>query len=362
MQKVNNMGSLLQAYGLKKMLEKIGCTVEYIDIKKNDEDYKLLGNFTQEFIDEFEKKGIKGRFSKIDNYIVNRIRHRKLEKRQNKIFEKFRRRELNISKTSDNYDICIIGSDEVFNCLNAGTWGFTSQLFGNVPEAKRIITYAASCGATKYEDLPHTIKKRIQEAFSGVEAFSVRDSNTADFVRSLAHISPSENFDPVLIWDYTREIKSTDTLKLKKPYCIVYSYRNRIHNKIEINKIVNFSKRHSLKLIALGAPQFWIKDYIVCTPFECLELFKNASFVITDTFHGTIFSAKYTTRFAVIIRDSNLNKQSDLIRRLDIEAHLVQSMDDLDYIYLLDKDKNAFDQIIEKEQEKSYKYLKESIE
>ena len=43
--------------------------------------------------------------------------------------------------------------------------GFTSQLFGNVPEAKRVITYAASCGTTKYEDLPDEIADRIREFF-----------------------------------------------------------------------------------------------------------------------------------------------------------------------------------------------------
>lgn len=73
-------------------------------------------------------------------------------------------------------------SDEVFNCLNTNGWGFTSQLFGNVSEANRVITYAASCGSTSYKDLPTKVAKRISEAFKGVTSFSTRDQNTHDFV------------------------------------------------------------------------------------------------------------------------------------------------------------------------------------
>ena len=53
MQKVNNMGSLLQSYGLKRILETVGCEVEYIDIKRIDKDYDLLGSYTQDFSQEF---------------------------------------------------------------------------------------------------------------------------------------------------------------------------------------------------------------------------------------------------------------------------------------------------------------------
>ena len=44
MQKIDNYGSLLQAYGLKKIIESMGCSVEFIDIEKIEEDYRLLGN------------------------------------------------------------------------------------------------------------------------------------------------------------------------------------------------------------------------------------------------------------------------------------------------------------------------------
>ena len=47
MQRINNMGSLLQAYALKRLLETLENQVEFIDIKKIDRDYQLLGDYKQ---------------------------------------------------------------------------------------------------------------------------------------------------------------------------------------------------------------------------------------------------------------------------------------------------------------------------
>lgn len=361
MQRINNMGSLLQAYGLKRILEQIGCEVEYIDIKRIDEDYKLLGSYSQDYSNEFEKTGVVGKFSKLDRYILNRIRHRKLERKQDELFEEFRQDKLNISKVSNGYDVCIIGSDEVFNCLNAGAWGFTSQLFGNVPEAKKVITYAACCGATRFEDLPCNIKNRIRLSFKNVSAFSVRDHNTFEFVKKLGQSEPVENLDPVLVWNYSQEIQDSKMPNFNDKYCIVYSYRNRIHSKKEIGDIKNFCRQNNLRIIAVGAPQYWIKEYVVCSPFQCLELFKNATFVITDTFHGTIFSVKYAKKFSVIVRESNKNKLNDLVQRLNIEKHRMFDTREVGGIYKIEKDVDSIKCIIEKESNKTYDYLKGNI-
>lgn len=357
MQKIDNMGSLLQSYGLKKILESLGCEVEYMDIKKIEEDYALLGNYAQDYSNENERTGFCGKLSKIDKYIINRMRHRHAEKVQTNIFEKFRRDILHIDSVSKQYDLCVIGSDEVFNCLNAGNWGFTSQLFGNVPEAQKVITYAASCGATEYKNLPDSVSSKIANTFRNIVAFSVRDKNTLDFVSKLSEIEVHENLDPVLIYDFHNELNRASDLIIKGRYCIIYSYRNRIHNSSEINQIKRFCEKHKLKPIALGAPQFWIKDFIVCTPFQMLKLFIHANFVITDTFHGTIFSIKYAEKFAVKIRKSNKNKIEDLVDKLGIEDYVIDNFTLLDELYENKNDKNKMFNIVSAERIKSLNYL-----
>ena len=152
MQRVNNFGSLLQSYSLKKELENLDNKVSFIDIKAKDEDNRLL----KERIKFKEEKNVnKSKLSKVDKYFFNIIFIKIKAQKQNKKFEEFRKEYLKISSEDNNkkYDVCVIGSDEVFNCASTSPWGFTSQLFGNVENANQVITYAASCGATKYSNL-----------------------------------------------------------------------------------------------------------------------------------------------------------------------------------------------------------------
>lgn len=361
MQSVNNMGSLLQAYVLKKLLESMDIRVSFLDIKKIDEDYSLLGDFRLPFNLENEKRGKLGKISKIDKYIINRIENKFITKEQEAIFENFRRTYLEIYKVREKYDLCVIGSDEVFNCLNAGSWGFTSQLFGNVPEAKKVITYAASCGATTYEKLPDKVVAKIIEVFKDVSGFSVRDKNTKNFVSRLTNRKITENLDPVLIYDFDNEIEGIKLSKLPSKYCVIYSYGNRIHDMNERNSIMSFCKRHEMIPVAIGAPQFWCKDYIACSPFECLKIFQNAEHIITDTFHGTIFSVKYAKKFAVLTRESNKNKMIDLVTRLNVTDHVIEDCSMLESNYSIKKNEQSIQRILETEKDKTINYLKNSV-
>lgn len=361
MQRVDNMGSLLQSYALKVIIEKLGNEVEFIDIVKRDEDYKLLGNYKQEYHEEKEKTGLAGKVKKVDRYTLNRLKIKRLSIEQGNVFEEFRRKHLDIGKKSSQYDVCVIGSDEVFNCLSSGVWGFTSQLFGNVPEADKVITYAASCGSTKYVELPAKVADRIRCSFENVDAFSTRDKNTHEFVAKLTDKTITDNFDPVLLYDFRQEIEQVSLPEMPEHYCLVYSYYNRIHTADEICTIKKFCIKYQLELVAIGAPQFWIKNYVVCTPFQCLKIFERADFVITDTFHGTIFASKYADKFAVLARDSNKNKLVDLVEKIRMEDHMMEKVSEIDEKYSISKEQMKFRDIIEDEKKKSWKYLEENI-
>ena len=355
MQMIDNYGSLLQAYGLKKIIESIGGNVEFINIKKINSDNIVTSTIPDKYLDESDGKSI---IQKLFNrYLFVRL----YNKIVNKIFVKrcseFRKEHLMIEKKSSHYDLCVIGSDEVFNCLNAGWWGYTSQLFGNVSEADNIITYAASCGATKYENLSYELVDSIKKSMKKINEFSVRDNNTYEFVEKMGFTKIKKNLDPVLIYDFTKEVTKTRLPKLPKHYCVIYSYSYRFYRKEEIDSILLFCNKNHLTPIALQGGQTWCKNFIACTPFECLKIFENSDFVITDTFHGTIFSVKYANKFAVIERESNFNKLNDLIRSLEIENHLAKEISQIESIYHIEKNTDLVYKILEKERIKTKKYL-----
>lgn len=369
MQRVENYGSLLQAYGLKKLLTEMGHYVDFLDIEPIKQDDILMPNERYVYINELDTYStnfVMKKLKKLDRYILNRIHQKLIMHKQYAIFNDFRKNELEIRGTngSNYYDFCIIGSDEVFNCASESPWGFTSQLFGNVKQADAVITYAASCGSTKLNFLSEAVQNVIKKNMQNIKAISVRDDNTMNFVKGLSEKDTPlyKHFDPVVISDFDKEIRRSilpDFFSQK--YCILYSYRNRIKSNDEMQKIINFCKNHELELITLGNPQKWINKHYALDPFALLKAFSQAEFIITDTFHGAIFSAKYAKRFGIICRDSNANKLLDLIKELNIETHLTNGLVDIEEIYQINNDYNLSNNIELKEVKRTIEYFQEFL-
>lgn len=357
MQRVNNYGSLLQSYSLRKIIESLGHKVYFIDIKRgNNENLNTICNQSYSNLSEggqnwiaTQTLRIKNKFSSLD---------------MKKKFEEFRINDLQIESNNrdKDYDVCIIGSDEVFNCLQKSKWGFDPQLFGEVKIAEKSITYAASCGSTKVEMLPEELKAAISKAMTNLSAISVRDENTALFVQALTGREVVYHLDPVAIGDFSNEIQNVN-LKNKLPahYCLIYSYQGRMNDENTKEKILAYCKKNKLTPVAPFGKQNWIKPQKVLSPFELLKAFVNADSIITDTFHGTLFGAKFGNRMAIIIRDSNKNKLNDLTMRLGLENHVLTDLNDLSNVLNKELDRTSIDEILVSERKRTLNYLQYSL-
>ncbi len=365
MQRVLNYGSLLQAYSLKKMITSLGHEVSFIDIEPNEEDnLKRLAVIKFDEGVKISSKNVLSRLLQQDSCICYCLKKVYAKKKVKKLQERFLDNVLELDEANNKkeYDVCVIGSDEVFNCLNDASWGFTSQLFGNVKQAKKVITYAASCGFTKSSDLTKDIRNVIESAFSSIKAFSVRDENTANFVREIAKKEPQYHFDPVVVGNFDKEIEKASKClkKLPKKYCIIYAYHGRM-GEVEKKAILDFCRKEKMTPVSIGGSQKWVHKHLALNPFEVLSAFKNAAYVITDTFHGAIFSSKYASRYAIIVRDSNNNKLSDLITRLKIENHRANNMEQIAELYNVIDDKKNIREIEKSQYKKSVEYLEQNI-
>lgn len=354
MQQVDNYGSVLQAYSLKKIIEGLGNKVTFIGIKKGDNNNLNL-QCSQGDIDKNKDSWLRVQY--------NRIKYKFTGRKLKKIFSDFRTEVgLNSLNTTENFDVCVIGSDEVFNCLQKSKWGFSSQLFGDIKSAKKVITYAASCGFTREEALTSDLKDSIKKAMDNLSAISVRDNNTAKFVQKLTKKEVTYNLDPVAVGDFEKELENIKVdSKLPSKYCIVYSYSKRISNPEEINGILSYCQKNNLSLVAPFGEQSWIPSCKPLTPFELLKAFENAECIITDTFHGTLFGAKFGRRLAILIRQSNQNKLDDLVKRLEIQEHVVTNISQLAKI--LDKPLNSknIQKILQDERIHTLKYLQKNL-
>lgn len=363
MQRIKNYGSFLQAYGLKKMIESLGHTVEFVD-------YHIEDSIVQ---DTVEESGIKRKLNKGLDVLKDdaKLSHKVQYIVHKKNFDKKYFKVLGMTE-EPNYtpklDTLVIGSDEVFNCIqkNANV-GYSLELFGKDNNAEKLISYAASFGNTTIEKLENYNKKdEIGELLSKFNAISVRDSNSGSIVGKLTNIEVNYNLDPVLMYDYMNECKEIPEIDVKEKYMIVYAYNGRI-SKDESEYIKKFAKDRKLKIYSIGGAQSCADKFIDCSPFEVLAYFKNAELVVTDTFHGSIFSVITKRNFVTLVRKSvgnnygNEEKLTDLLKRLSLENRITYDVKNIDTI--LEKEINyvQVDNILKAERIKTLKYLEKEV-
>lgn len=362
MQRIKNYGSFLQAYALKKIIESQGHKVEFVDYKVED-CLNTKKDVTENKSCFFKRilNLIKLCFSK------KRRKARKMYKESEKFFNSFENefwKIIGLSK-ENNYrakvDTLVIGSDEVFNCTqNNKNVGYSKELFGYNNNAKKVISYAASFGSTTIEKIEeYHIKKELSNMLSKFKAISVRDKNSGNIIKELTGIEPYYNLDPVLIYDFENEI-TKETVKIKD-YIIVYAYSERIQEKEQI-EIKKFAKKYNKKLITIGTIQPFCDIYIPdVSPFVLLEYIKKADYIITDTFHGTIYSIKYNKQFATIIRNSNRQKLTDLLERCYKEDRMIEDIKDMEGILTKKIDYKKTNKFIQEEKGKTINYLIENL-
>ena len=350
MQRIKNYGSFLQAYGLKMTIENLGHEVVFVDYKIE----KPIVPFKNE-------KGFINRSLRKVYHLLKQVVFKR--KTLASLFDLNYFAMLGLSETKScrtNVDVLVIGSDEVFNCLQTNpNVGYSKELFGKDNNAGKVISYAASFGHSTLKGLKnYGIDSEVGELLRSFSGISVRDHNSCEIVKELTGMLPVLNVDPVIISDFNKLIPPPKGLI---NYILIYAYENRICSEAEINAIRRFAEKYNKLLVSIGAHQKWTDVKLEANPFELLAFVKGADYIITDTFHGSIYAIKYNRPFATIIRESNMQKLSDLLQRFSVEDREVRDMDKLEEILQRPINFERVNRIINLETEKSIRYLKESI-
>jgi len=142
---------------------------------------------------------------------------------------------------------------------------------------------------------------------------------------------------------------------------LVYAYGHRIRTKEEINAIKDFAKSKGLKTVAVGGSQFWCDLYIPVSPFRLLDYFYYADYVVTDTFHGCIFSIINGKRFATIVRKSNTAKVTGLLQDLELTDRIVDDMQNLANVISKEIDYCKVENILQQQRIEARDYLKNAL-
>jgi Polysaccharide pyruvyl transferase len=329
MQRVVNYGSFMQAYALKKVIEAHGHQVTFCDFVKGAP--RHLGVKVKKVTLAQKVFNLHKLFTQPKSYIGNRNFRKSLKKS----YVKNALPQLGVStKNYNDYscDLMIIGSDEVFNYTQNHAFGYVPALFGHGVNATSIIAYAASAGYANYVDVESDgMQTEISSGLAKFDAIGVRDKNTFDLVSKYAKATPQYVIDPTLLYDFNDEVSS---FAISSHYLLVYAYGGRIDAAIDVKKILDFARSKGLRVVSVGFYNDWCHENIVVKPFELLSVFKNASYVVTDTFHGTIFAIKNNKAFVSIIQGenkwgSNAGKLGFLLEQLSLTDRIIRRDDDL---------------------------------
>ena len=225
-----------------------------------------------------------------------------------------------------DFDAYIAGSDQIWN---PACQEFEPAYYLDfVSNDKLRIGYAPSLGK---EDFPQVDKYLIQNLLRNVDIISCREALGTQLLQSLTPRHVEHVCDPVLLLEPSKWEEFASEPSVKNPYILTYFLNNNHGDRSQIEYLRSLT---GYRVIALNE---YIRDWLNprislkldCTPQEFVGLIKNASIVLTNSFHATAFSVIFQKRFytAVASRGDILNnndsRKIDFLSELGLENQLL---------------------------------------
>lgn len=274
-----NYGAQLQAYALQRTVTDLGAKCELVDYicPAITKPYKPIYITKSNPIMSLAKSLI---------MFNRRIKKAKsFDSFQNKIVKsKVQYFPNNITDAKDKYDVFITGSDQVFSPWCAD---FDPAYFLTFADDRQKFAYAASFAS---KEIPDDKKTEFTKRLSGFCKISVREQEGVRLVDELCKKEAVVTLDPTILLsaDKWSEIAECDC---NEPYVFVYSVMPQISL---VNYACKLAKEKNMKVIFVNdAPHFPNKniEYKRATSVEkFIGYIKNASYVVSNSFHATAFS------------------------------------------------------------------------
>lgn len=293
--RADNFGAVLQAYALVVYLRNQGHEAEIIDY--------YTECTTKRYTDKSRVKG---------NNLKMILSRRMLNERR-KRFQEFRAK-LNISsrtytskdailESNDLYDLIIAGSDQIWNYKMTNMDATYLLDFVNEPAKK--MSYASSFGVSEIDG---NVKSIYQRTLTDIPRLSVRENLGADLVFKLTGRSPEVVADPCLLLSKEEWSKLNSGQRLhNRPYILVYMFTGSNLSKVISNTGFDTSGYDIVKINGNITFTDFLKRKTKVKygigPQEFINLIKNADLILTDSFHGTVFSVLFEKKFVTVLRD-----------------------------------------------------------
>jgi len=202
----------------------------------------------------------------------------------------------------------VVGSDEIWNVEKKRY--HNKKYFGAA--GKKCIAYAPSCADCPFEvmdAMPH-----VKQSLFGFHRILVRDENTCSNIGKLTGTTPPVVCDPTVLMDFDTSLSPRTAQALKDPFILIYGYSRSQEEEIMLRA---FAARQNLKIISVNFNVKWADVVLTCNPLEFPGIVARADYVVTSSFHCSIFALKHSRPLAVFPSGS---KVTDMLRRYGAEA------------------------------------------
>ncbi|MBQ6880368.1 MAG: polysaccharide pyruvyl transferase family protein [Bacteroidales bacterium] len=315
--RAHNYGAVLQCYALQTILQDRGHDVHVIDYRQPwiEDFYKVLSiNMLRR-----NSSSLKDIFA----YLKKNAKKFLLSPCKTMYFRKFSDSYLKLTSTCaspseipQDFDCYVIGSDQLWSrhCFGGG---YDPVYMGGFPHpsSSRVIGYAISADMKSVMSLEDVICGHIS-AFSDI---SMREKEIAEKVESMAGRSCSVCLDPTLLTDACSWNPVIDDKWKDRNYVLVYEVRWTKEDKgLLIRRARELASRlgNGCEVIDLSSGRYSVRDFV--------SLFKYARYVVTTSFHGTVFSILFETPFyALPLWNGYDLRYVELLSSLGLECRLV---------------------------------------
>ena len=332
---VNNYGAELQCCALYRKLQQLGYDAEVINY--------LFGIHPEHVFDGETrtvpiplKQLIKVKLLPVVQNMFCMF-HQKNKRLRNKRFDEFHAKYNHLTSTvypsvkslyeaKFNYDVLCIGSDQVWNYMK----GYSLEPFFACFDKNNTkkITYASSIGLSSLSVEAEQVFKKELTNFAYI---SVREQQASEILEKLLNRKIDVVLDPTLILNKQEwiEVAKYDMCP-KEKYLLVYIVTIKPCDYV-LTLARHIAKRRNLKIVRICRDAYPehsgsdVEEILTAGPSDFVGLFSKAEFVVTNSFHGTVFSINFSKPFYSVIKShhSTNSRLTSILKKLGLEDRIV---------------------------------------
>lgn len=319
---IHHYGALLQAAALTRAVESLGGECEIIDYYVNQDNALFkkptgLGSAAHDVHTALHYKALAKRYDRFEAFAKENLH---LSARHYETRKELKEAEL-------PYDAILAGSDQIWNPLIFPDKRFDPVFFGTFSD-RRKIAYAPSFGTPR---IPEGMEQELKDYLEGFSHLSVREVQGQRIVKDVAGKEAPVVLDPTLLLNREQWGAMARTPADCPPggYILCYCINKPGALAPYINAL---AERTGLPVVQLCGIRQKVYPKAKCIldagPAEFLGLFRNAAYVCTNSFHGTVFSVQFRRPFFTAVAPGELaapeqSRTFSILNRLGLTNRII---------------------------------------